>query len=76
MKHKIITPMKTEQKIRYRITRGDYYGTTDNRADRWYIDSIDGPVDRHGKGYRSRALAQDALAALEAGVDWSAMPQD
>lgn len=68
--------MKTEQEIRYRITRGDYYGTTDNRADRWYIDAIDGPVDRPGKGYRTARLAKDALAALDAGLDWHAIPRD
>jgi hypothetical protein len=36
----------------YEITKGGYYGTTDDRADRWYIDNPDSDIiDRRGSGY-------------------------
>lgn len=46
----------------YEVSRGAYRGTTDDRADRWYIDRVGLPlVDRRGGGYSTRA---DALWAL------------
>jgi hypothetical protein len=49
------------RKAGYQITRGSYRGTSDDRADRWYIETITGPVDRRGSGYRTRAEALQAL---------------
>jgi hypothetical protein len=60
----------------YTITRGAYNNSTDDRADRWYIQLASGPVNRSGNGYRTRALASDALNAMLAGHDISAMPRD
>lgn len=59
-----------------RVERGSYRDATDDRADRWYIVSVDGPVNRSGRGYRTRRLAMDALAAMRSGMDWSALPMD
>jgi hypothetical protein len=50
------------RKAGYEITRGAYYGTTDDRADRWYIESIKSrEIRRWGAGYPTR---KEALAAL------------
>lgn len=57
--------MNIEQahKLGYEVVRGAYHGTTDDRADGWYIQDTWIPlVDRRGPGYRTR---QDALDALE-----------
>jgi len=57
----------TTQQIRkagYEIARGDYYGTTDNNARRWYVQPINGPVDRRGRGYATRREARFALEDL------------
>ena len=44
----------------YRVTRGAYVGTTDDRIDRWYI-LLPGPdAHRWGAGYSTRAEAWDA----------------
>jgi hypothetical protein len=60
--------MLTEQQARaagYELVRGSYYGTTDDRADRWYIDlDFVTTVDRRGSGYRTKREALDALAQL------------
>lgn len=44
-----------------RLERGAYTGTTDDRADRWYVASATGPVNRLGPGYRTRAEAVESL---------------
>lgn len=46
------------------VERGAYYGTTDDRADRWYIDwTPDSPmIDRRGPGY---ATVQEAIDAID-----------
>ena len=57
----------TTQQIRkagYEITRGDYYGTADNNARRWYVQPINGPVDRRSRGYATRREAMFALEDL------------
>ncbi len=55
--------MNTAQarKLGYEIERGSYYGTTDDRADRWYIQHKDEPIRRF-KGYITRGAALSALA--------------
>ena len=55
--------MTTEQirKEGYEITRGDYHGTSDNNARRWYIQPSRGRL-RRGRGYPTR---KDAVSALE-----------
>lgn len=69
--------MKNPMSKKYTITRGDYHGTTDDRVDRWYVNQTDAKiVDRRGHGYRTRRLAQDAIDALESGLDWQSMPRD
>lgn len=52
------------RKSGYEITRGDYYGSADNNARRWYIQPINGPVDRRGRGYATRREAMFALEDL------------
>ena len=49
------------RKAGYEITRGDYQGTNDNNARRWYVQPINGPVDRRGRGYATRKAAENAL---------------
>ena len=62
--------MMTEAQARrlgYRIVRGDYAGTSDNRIDRWYIDREDSNVvDRRGAGYRTKAEVLQAIEEHEA----------
>lgn len=54
----------------YRIARGAYQGTTDDRLDRWYYDREDADVlDRRGPGVatlRDAKAAIDEMAALDA----------
>ena len=45
----------------YVAVRGDYTGTTDDRRDRWYIDTIGQPVDHRGPGHRTRREAVQML---------------
>ena len=56
--------IKQIRKAGYEITRGDYYGTADNNARRWYIQPISGPVDRRGRGFATRREAMFALGDL------------
>jgi len=58
---------KQARKLGYLINRGAYFGTTDDRADRWYIERIDADcVDRCGPGYRTRREALDCIADFAA----------
>jgi hypothetical protein len=50
----------------YRISRGAYSGTTDDRLNRWYAWPEDGPIDRCGSGFATR---KDAKAAVDAWHD-------
>lgn len=58
--------MLTEAKARklgWEVVRGSYYGTCDDRADRWYTQRIDARVvDRRGPGAPTKKAA---LASLE-----------
>lgn len=46
----------------YKITRGDYHGTNDDRFDGWYIHRIgEATLDRRGSGF---ATKREALATL------------
>jgi len=47
----------------YTIMRGGYYGTTDDRADRWYVEHGEGggPSDHRGPGHVSLAAAREAI---------------
>lgn len=55
------------RKLGYRIVRGSYVGTSDDRIDRWYIDRLDSNViDRRGAGYRTKAEALQAIEEHEA----------
>lgn len=39
----------------YKIERGDYTCTTDNRMDRWYVAEMDSDVvDHRGSGFRTK----------------------
>jgi len=52
--------MKQDQ--RFVPTRGDYVGTTDNRADRWYIDDRESnTIDRRGAGFTTRKKCQEEI---------------
>lgn len=43
----------------FRIARGSFRGTTDDRADRWYADAVDADhYDRRGGGFRLLADAK------------------
>lgn len=47
----------------YSFERGSFYGTCDDRADRWYIDHADDSLrDRRGPGHRTRADALECIA--------------
>jgi hypothetical protein len=67
--------MKTKN-TQYRIARGAYITGSNDLASRWYIETITEPVDRSGTGYRTKALAKQALAVLLTGGDVAAMPRD
>ena len=67
--------MKTKKPSNLRVMRGSY-STSDDNSSRWYIETTNGPVDRRGRGYRTRRLALDALAAMQSGMDWTALPTD
>ena len=46
----------------YRIVRGSYQDTTDDRSDRWYVEHESAQVvDRRGAGYATRREALDAI---------------
>ena len=54
------------KQLGYYIESGSYVGTTDDRADRWYIGSYASPaVDRRGQGYRTKREALEAIAEQE-----------
>jgi hypothetical protein len=53
------TPVRTPRG--YITRRGDFHGTTDDRAGRWYTDKIGEPIDHRGQGYRTRREAIEAL---------------
>lgn len=59
-------PEMTTAKARalgYAVDLGAYSGTTDDRADRWYLRLEDGgPIDRRGRGWATRQAALDAIA--------------
>lgn len=47
----------------YSLSRGGFFGTCNDRADRWYIDDdSDTTLDRRGAGYCTRAEALDGFA--------------
>ena len=49
----------------YRIGRGGYQGTTDDRLDRWYADPEDSDVlDRRGPGFTTLKAARAAIDEL------------
>ncbi len=51
---------KTRTVGQYTVGRGAYYGTTDDRADRWYVWPTAGVmIDRRGSGH---ATMRDAVA--------------
>ena len=72
--------MKTKKPSNLRVMRGSYVSTSDDCANRWYIQDDVSPVNRQGRGYRTRRLAMDALGAMRLGpewaIDWRAMPTD
>jgi hypothetical protein len=72
--------MQTKTSPTLRVVRGSYQHASDDCLSRWYIQDDDGPVNRQGKGYRTRRLAMDALGAMRLGpewaIDWRAMPTD
>jgi hypothetical protein len=44
------------------IVRGSYLTTTDDRADRWYVDDpSDNTIDRRGSGYPTIAEAKKSI---------------
>jgi len=60
---KITTTLLTVKKARalgYDVTRGGYVGTSDDNADRWYIDSAT-TCERRGAGFRTRREALEYL---------------
>ncbi len=54
--------MADAKRLGYKLVRGDYHGTTDNRADRWYWQHDDDQMsNRRAAGYPTE---EDALAWL------------
>lgn len=43
------------------VRRGNYYGSTDDRADRWYADQDGHPIDHRGRGHATR---KEAIVSL------------
>jgi len=58
---------KELQKHGYEIVKGDYVGTSDDNINRWYLQTIDGPVDHRGRGYPSKQFVLDR-AVIDHGV--------
>lgn len=49
---------------RYETVRGGYHGTTDDRADRWYVvDTEADIIDKRGPGWATREEALDEVVA-------------
>ena len=60
---KKMTAYAHARKLGYTFSRGDYVGTSDNRADRWYWSAPGSTtIDRRGPGCATRDDA--ALSAL------------
>lgn len=58
--------MTTHNYRGFRIARGSYQGTTDDRLDRWYADPVDADtLDRRGPGHATLA---DAKAAIDEAI--------
>jgi len=52
----------------FRLVRGAYAGTTDNRIDRWYLDdAASSVVDRRGAGFRTKRAALEHLTEVMLG---------
>ncbi len=50
------------EKEGYKVARGSFVGTSDDRIDRWYIDHADTPyVDRRGAGYKTLEEAYNSI---------------
>jgi hypothetical protein len=50
------------EKEGYKVVRGSFVGTPDDRIDRWYIDHADTPyVDRRGAGYKTLEEAYNSI---------------
>lgn len=59
------------EKCGYRLTRGAYHGTVDDRADRWYWDDTHSTVvDRRGAGFATKAEALYSLYQYLASYSW------
>jgi len=55
--------VKQAKKLGYEIQEGDYLGTSDNRANRWYIIRDDDDIlDKRGIGFASK---KEALQEIE-----------
>jgi hypothetical protein len=52
----------------YSIVRGGYVGTTDDRADTWYVHRIGAGLSVRHAGYCSVREACDAIDATEASL--------
>jgi hypothetical protein len=47
----------------YRVIRGSFTGTSDDRADRWYLDNLNSNlIDKRGAGFKTLQGALDTLA--------------
>ena len=54
--------MATAKKAGYKLVRGSYSTTTDDRADRWYWEHEDDRVvDRRGPGFATKKEALESL---------------
>ena len=50
------------EKEGYKVVRGSFVGTSDDRIDRWYIEHADTPfVDRRGAGYKTLEEAYNSI---------------
>ena len=69
------TAKQIAQAAGYHVARGAYHGTTDDRADRWYVaHNDDEMIDRRGDGYRTQREAWEAAAEHAAEMaDWAAL---
>ena len=60
------SPRARIRRAGYRVERGDYIGTTDDRSDGWYLYRPDRDIiDRRGPGHHTLADAADAAEECE-----------
>ena len=69
-----MTTEKQLEALGYWIDRGNYVGTTDDRADRWYINTKGQPIDHRGAGWATHREAIEELSRRLEPVEAQSLP--